>query len=479
MKDVFISYNHKDQAAKNWLRAILDRHNISYFLDSNDLELGKDISQGLIESMQNSRYNIMLVSQHSLFSVWVGMEAMFRIREEGVRQVPSLLCIVIDNTVLERDFPIKVQAEFKKLEQELEELRTRMRELGGDSQVYDIEINRLKRVNVSDLMIKVRKDLMLQCNNLEIQDSDVNKLVAKIKGGPPAVEEDAGFPWPINWEDLKEAMLKEKAILFLGPEVTVNYEDRNNQEKFFNNLVAKYGGGGPMGIKTYHERDGLLVFNEPGGRNGHQNNIRQFYLGTQPAPNVSHQFSSSVLQKLAEIPFKMVINTSPDNSFQAECEQRGFGFTHTFPFRPPYAFTPAIPITGQTPLIYGLLGSVVDAGSLILTHQDLFRLMEKVFQQGCFAQALKMAFPEGDYTHLVFLGFDFDKWYFQLLLQILDIEPKKLVAPPASNHARFDVQTEQFYESHFKINFVRSGIPQFVNHLHGLFDKRQLRRPHP
>jgi hypothetical protein len=484
MKDVFISYNHKDQAVKDWLCEILTKTNIDYSVDSNDLEFGKDIAQGIEECIDNSRTTLMIVSPNSLFSTWVGMEAMYRLRQEKGGKVPSLICIVTDNVVLELEFPLRIQEEFNSLEKKLETLRSQMLSLGGSGEVFEKEINRLKQIRVGDLMIKVRSHLMVQYGNEKTRNLEMEKLIAVIKdarrvspsSSPPKTE--AGVDSAnshgskrhvmpdiegVNWEGLKNAILNEKAILCIGPEVTVNFKDSRAQMKFFTDLAYRHPSG-TMGIKTYHERDGLLIFNDPDkGRSGHENAIRQFY---------KQDFTSGMLDKLADIPFRMIISASPDDSFLKCCKIKTDYVVHMYPNRP----TQVDPsISRKSPLLYSLLGTVENGRGMVYSHEALFDLMERVIRQKCLKGAINFAFPYSDYTHVVFLGFDFEKWYFQLILKELLHQPRVLNSH-GSNQGPLHNHTQSLFDAHFQIAFVSANIPEFVEYLYGLFLPSQLRR---
>ncbi len=192
-KDVFISYSTKDQAAKDSLCALLDEAGIPYFLDSKDLEPGGDIQESLKQSLRDSRYTLMLVSENSLLSAWVGMETMFRLMEEYTTDKSRLICVVVDKSVLDLDFPLKMQLHFNEKREELEAKRQQMKSLGGNTKVYDVEIQRLEQINVGDIMIKVRNHL-----GLVLEDSkgvEMGKLVKKILG---TTESKSPKPKPIR-----------------------------------------------------------------------------------------------------------------------------------------------------------------------------------------------------------------------------------------------------------------------------------------
>jgi hypothetical protein len=181
MQDVFISYSTKDQSAKNELVQLFDNEDISYFLDANDLPLGEDIEQQLKENLKNTGFTVMLVSKNSLFSTWVGMEAMHRLQQESFYQTTTFLPILIDKAVLNIDFPLKMAKVFKAKQTKLENLREKLKKLGHRTEIYDIEINRVSKIDVSDILIKIRNSLSADFTDENRKPQDIKKLISAIK----------------------------------------------------------------------------------------------------------------------------------------------------------------------------------------------------------------------------------------------------------------------------------------------------------
>lgn len=181
MKDVFISYNHQDKAAKNELTQLFDREGISYFSDVNDLPVGEDIETQLKKHLRETKFTVMLVSKNSLFSTWVGMEAINRLQQDSFNETTSFLPILIDKEILDIRFPITMAKVFKAKQTELETLRDELRELGQRTEIYDVEINRISRIDVSDILSKIRNSLSCDFTNEARKPKDLEKLIHTIK----------------------------------------------------------------------------------------------------------------------------------------------------------------------------------------------------------------------------------------------------------------------------------------------------------
>jgi hypothetical protein len=182
-QEVFISYSTKDQSHKDALCAFLNTHHIPYFLDANDLAIGKDITESLKSALRKAKCTLMLVSDNSLRSSWVGMEAMFRLSQEYVSDETSLICIITDDKVFDPRYPIELQKHFAEKRAEMEALRTEMLAIGGNTEVYDLEIKRLAQVNVSDLMTKVRNHLGVVWSDPARKAKDLEKLLGVLESG--------------------------------------------------------------------------------------------------------------------------------------------------------------------------------------------------------------------------------------------------------------------------------------------------------
>ncbi len=71
---VFISYNHADNKAAEWLRANLELAGITVILDSASMQAGTAIKEFITKSIRKSDAVLSVVSKNSLASGWVGVE---------------------------------------------------------------------------------------------------------------------------------------------------------------------------------------------------------------------------------------------------------------------------------------------------------------------------------------------------------------------------------------------------------------------
>ena len=123
-------------------------------------------------------------------------------------------------------------------------------------------------------------------------------------------------------------------------------------------------------------------------------------------------------RKILEIPFPLVISLNPDTFLfdiaTTNFEHR-FNFRH-FRFNGEQSDDTHL-LAPDVPLIYNLLGSLEEDESIVLDYDDLFRFIQTTIGLRGLPDKVRIKLREAN--SFLFLGFDFEKWYAQLLLQML------------------------------------------------------------
>lgn len=83
-------------------------------------------------------------------------------------------------------------------------------------------------------------------------------------------------------------------------------------------------------------------------------------------------------------------------------------------------------------------------------------------------------FNEDKTDDIIFLGCDLDKWYFQLILHLLNIQD--IESSTFLSGQDFDSDWRNVYEEGFKVNFINHDLESFVNTLHEQFEAEELRK---
>jgi hypothetical protein len=125
----------------------------------------------------------------------------------------------------------------------------------------------------------------------------------------------------------------------------------------------------------------------------------------------------------------------------------------------------------ERPLLYNLCGCLQEEESLVLDYEDLFQFLRAVLPDGL-PNKVRMQLRRAE--SFLFLGFDFEKWYSQLLLQLLTYErkgrPKFAVrTQPRDEHAR------DFLIHQFQVQFLANDA-YFFDTLHEALGREGLLR---
>ena len=255
---------------------------------------------------------------------------------------------------------------------------------------------------------------------------------------------------PINWKFIVRTIEKQKCILFLGPELFRTKDNtRSRQQEFFENLAIKNS----QKILSYNH-DGFFLFSSPEEKTRLFKEISDFF---------EEQADEEIIQKIAEIPFHVAISINPDISLKKFFVQKNY--PHVFEFfdkkiKKDITETPSV----KKPLIYNLFGSVTNLDTLILSHDDLFEYFKALMGNNVLPQELRTALESA--TNYIFLGFQFDKWYVQLMLSLLKLNDKQynFIRYASANAISTDVQS--LCINHYRIQFIGADNNIFINTLH-------------
>jgi len=260
----------------------------------------------------------------------------------------------------------------------------------------------------------------------------------------------------ISWENIAESITEGRCILFLGHQATVNYGNPDRLNSFFEDIVNQHKND----VDSFHKGDGLLLFKNDDAIIDISRKVRNFY---------STDFTSALTDKLVKIPFHSYLMLSPDSTINAALQKSGFAFQHNYFDKLNLREIENKPTAG-IPLVYNLFGSTANANSMIISHGDLYAFMKQFFGGKNFPNTIKTMLNPENTDHIVFLGVDFDKWYFQLILNFLDLDYRryKRYAMLQENTANND---KVIWEKHFRISFVPNAIDSFVDNIYNIFEK--------
>ena len=184
MKDVFISYSTKDQAAKNELVAFFEKEGITYWLDEIDINtIGANLEQTIEEGIKNTKCTVFIVSENSLLSLWVSKESLFRLMEENFTKENVLLPLLVDKKAFDSEFVFDVYDNLKAILDKEEINRQRAKDRNMNTSLYDVKINRLQRIlpQITDIFQKITEGLSANVVDEKQKEAYWNKLLQTIK----------------------------------------------------------------------------------------------------------------------------------------------------------------------------------------------------------------------------------------------------------------------------------------------------------
>lgn len=275
----------------------------------------------------------------------------------------------------------------------------------------------------------------------------------------------------VDFEDIADAIQEERCLIFLGPDITINYFNLDEETNFFKSLSINNS----HNIRAYCEDEGLLIFTGSEKNPEETRAVKKFY----EAISKKNAQSNSALLKIAQIPFHCIVSATPDTSMPLIFKSQNLAYEHTYCTQipaEPDKFFPKI----NCPLLYNILGCTEDHQKVILTHNDLFDFLHALYTKNIIVDALMdmldMTKRENKKVKhvdfVLFLGFDFSKWYYQLLLHLLKTHKR------SSYTNRLQRDLSSTYKGHFNVKMINHDINDFVDGLHAEFVKRgTLRRP--
>lgn len=176
-----------------------------------------------------------------------------------------------------------------------------------------------------------------------------------------------------------------------------------------------------------------------------------------------------MLEQLADLPFKIIVNTTPDDFFARfyATAVRDYRFDF-YNFRKPtsdplYSFG-----DDAAPLVYNLFGFYKKSESLVLTYSDQLAYVNKITgaQHERLPDSLLAAFTVPRFY--LFLGFDFDDWSLRVLFDALFKNARSSIQPfayPLKGKPEADPYAKVFFQGEFRMEFPKVDIETFVNNL--------------
>ncbi|MBK7939589.1 MAG: SIR2 family protein [Lewinellaceae bacterium] len=176
-----------------------------------------------------------------------------------------------------------------------------------------------------------------------------------------------------------------------------------------------------------------------------------------------------LLEQLADLPFKIIVNTTPDDFFARfyATAVRDYRFDF-YNFRKPGADPMFSFGDDAPPLIYNLFGFYKKSESLVLTYNDQLAYVNKItgVQHERLPDSLLAAFAVPRFY--LFLGFDFEDWSLRVLLDALFKNARNSIQPfayPLKGKRETGPYAKIFFQGEFRMEFPNVDMESFVGKL--------------
>lgn len=266
----------------------------------------------------------------------------------------------------------------------------------------------------------------------------------------------------LSWDITIKQISRESCILFVGPELF-----RMGDKSLMNHIRdTLWDNGKDSQIEFYYPSDGLFLFQKP----PHKKFTRYELVDALQKMGTNEAFyaqNSETLTMLAEMPFHLIVTITPDKFISSAFAQHGIEHQTGFLVGGGKAIAPVDKPRARKPLIYNLCGSIDDHESLILDYKDLFTYLRTALDNSILPAGFSEAI--GAAESFLFIGFEMQKWYAQLLLQLVQ-EVSEEPVKYANKYAFEDKSFSTFFEKQFKITPLEEQTV-FVKNLHTALKK--------
>lgn len=266
----------------------------------------------------------------------------------------------------------------------------------------------------------------------------------------------------ISWKLLLRRLQKEKAILLIGPEVIMasQQSDQALKEKLQDYIQQDLEGildDEDLKRIEYYSEDGFF-FLEDNYRLEVVESVQEFYKKQQ---------INNLYRQLAEIPFHLTLSLSPDKLLGQAFE--ALNLPYHFHFYDKTSYNTSLddeklnfkPSKSQR-LIYNIFGSVDNEDSMILSYDDLFEFLQRIFNNYKLPKTVEESILAANC--FVFIGFNYSKWYLKLLLRLMKMHEKVRKVYGMDTPSTKDIET--FFVNEFDMNFTQMDAVSFIEALY-------------
>ncbi len=239
-------------------------------------------------------------------------------------------------------------------------------------------------------------------------------------------------------------------ILFVGPEI-IQFDGEDYNLAFYKALPDDAGNSVDKQKVKYNADEKIWSFTSKSIQ-------REFYFEFAKFFRQKRNINNPLFHKLASIPFPLVVSLIPDDTLSAAFSQyENFNFS----FKSYLLDNEVTEPTRDNMLIYNIYGNIRNR-EYVASHFDYLNFILE-YAKNDFPKNLVSAIKKANY--LIFIGFEFDKWYNILLLYILN-----LIKSGTDKYAVEEQSAEELYkklsDTSLKMFFIEKNCEHFINDLY-------------
>lgn len=286
-------------------------------------------------------------------------------------------------------------------------------------------------------------------------------------------------------QTIVESLRTDECVLVLGPRAAT-FEGECLQDLLADRIALKLGlpANAPRDLPQLARQFAQQFKNATEALEQTGAMLRNFYAEFRDEP-------IPLFDLAAQLPFKYVLNCTPDSLFLNALERRDKkGLFFSFHFNKPIhnknendrALNLEKEISEEAPLLYNLLGHYDDPSSLVLTNADRLSFLDVVLQREKEATLpanvtyhfLRPPLKRLRKTYL-FLGFDFNEWHMRLFMHLMRRTHEHLPHSfTLQQPEQLDNETAVFYTDNFDMMFLPNDPVALLEEL-----KNELHTPTP
>lgn len=257
-----------------------------------------------------------------------------------------------------------------------------------------------------------------------------------------------GPEWDKKFRSIFADIRQNKCVVLIGPEIV-----KIGNQQLHQVLRDQLNQTNVDDIAHYYERDGFFLFRDRIAKEDVQREVVLFYQEHE----LGQDIETDILLQIARLPVHVILSLNPD-AFLSDLAFK-YGIKHRFAYfqHGGTAVQEVEPPSADMPLFYNLCGALERDDSLVLDYDDLFQLLSSLLGSPGLPHHLNLALKQA--KHFLFVGFDFDKWYSQLLLRLLSGEKaiRKFAIDPSDKNDN----TTMFLVKQFGIEFIEDEAAFF------------------